>query len=394
MTQLRIPAVFMRGGTSKAVMLKEADLPRNRAEWPGLFARMLGSPDPSARQLDGMGGGVSSLSKVCVIGPSSRADADIDYTFAQVVVKTGQVDFAGNCGNMSSAVGPFAVDEGLVSAPRDGEALVRIHNTNSGKIIHARFAMRDGEAEVEGGLAIPGVSGTGAPVRLTFLDPAGTRGRGLFPAGAVLSMLPHGPDGRIAATLVDAAVPAVFVAAADLGLAPGIMPAELDTREDILALLEDLRCAGSAAMGIAPDTAAARGIAAVPKIALVGAPAPYRALDGSLIEAGEHDILVRMISAGQPHRALPITGSLAVAAALATPGSLLHKIAGPQVAGAAFRIGSPSGIITVEAETAPGPKGIPAIASATILRTQRRLMEGWVRVPAPSADEHALPTGE
>ncbi|MGZ8319824.1 MAG: PrpF domain-containing protein, partial [Telluria sp.] len=170
MKQLKLPAVFMRGGTSKAIVFHEKDLPAQRHLWDEIFLTAIGSPDPSCRQLDGMGGGVSSVSKICVVGPSTRPDADIDYTFAQVMVRDAKVDFACNCGNMSSAMGPFAVDEGLVSASGT-ETLVRIHNTNTKKVIHSRFPLNQGWAAVDGDLEIPGVVGTGAPVRLEFVDP-------------------------------------------------------------------------------------------------------------------------------------------------------------------------------------------------------------------------------
>ena len=166
MKQIRLPAVFMRGGTSKAIVFHQRDLPADRSLWDAIFLAAIGSPDPNARQLDGMGGGVSSLSKVCVVGPASRPDADIDYTFAQILVKERRVDYSGNCGNMSSAMGPFAIDEGMVPASGP-EALVRIHNTNTQKIIRARFPMDEGLAAVDGDLAIPGVSGTGAPGRVS-----------------------------------------------------------------------------------------------------------------------------------------------------------------------------------------------------------------------------------
>src|SRR5437773_1683067 len=177
MIQQAVPAVFMRGGTSKAIMFHARDLPGDRVAWDRIFTAAMGSPDPNGRQLDGMGGGVSSLSKVCVLAPSQRADADIDYTFAQVLIKDARVDYSGNCGNMSSAVGPFAVDEGLVGASGDA-ATVRIHNTNTKKLIHATFPVEDGRTRSDGDLAIPGVPGTGAPVRLDFLEPGGaTTGR-------------------------------------------------------------------------------------------------------------------------------------------------------------------------------------------------------------------------
>src|SRR5688500_5423057 len=182
MKQMKIPAVFMRGGTSNAIVFNAANLPQDRALWDEIFLSAIGSPDPYGRQLDGMGGGISSLSKVCIVGPSSRPDADIDYTFAQVLVKEKRVDYSGNCGNMSSAMGPFAVDEGLVRASGE-EAVVRIHNTNTRKIIRARFALDEGLAAVDGELAIPGVSGTGAPVPLEFLNPGGATTGRLLPTG-------------------------------------------------------------------------------------------------------------------------------------------------------------------------------------------------------------------
>src|SRR5471032_752213 len=188
MKQFKIPAVFMRGGTSNAIVLHERDLPRDHALWDEIFLAAIGSPDPYGRQLDGMGGGVSSLAKVCIIGPPTRDDADVDYTFAQVQVKESAVDYGGNCGNMSSAIGPFAVDEGLVSVA-DGKCAVRIHNTNTGKVIRASFAVPNGRSVAEGDLAIPGVAGTGAAVRLDFLDPGGASTGRLLPGGAVRQTL-------------------------------------------------------------------------------------------------------------------------------------------------------------------------------------------------------------
>src|SRR5581483_7926927 len=170
MPQQRLRAVFMRGGTSKAVMLRAGDLPADRGRWDAIFLQIMGSPDANGRQLDGMGGGISSLSEVCVIGPPSRPDADVDYTFAQVGVREALVDYGGNCGNMSSAVGPFAIEEGIVAAPADGEAVVRIHNTNTAKIIVARFPVTGGALAAEGDFALDGVAGTAAPIKLEFVE--------------------------------------------------------------------------------------------------------------------------------------------------------------------------------------------------------------------------------
>src|SRR5262249_35708135 len=196
MKQLRIPAVFMRGGTSNAVVFNARDLPADRAQWDEIFLAAIGSPDPYGRQLDGMGGGVSSLSKVCIIGPSTRPDADIDYTFAQVQVKEAKVDYGANCGNMSAAMGPLAIDEGLVKASGK-EALVRVHNTNTRKIIWARFPLDDGVSAVDGELAIPGVAGTGAPVKLEFREPGGATTGKLLPTGNVADMLEVPGHGKV-----------------------------------------------------------------------------------------------------------------------------------------------------------------------------------------------------
>jgi len=227
MKQLKIPAVFMRGGTSNAVVFNANDLPRDRAQWDEIFLAAIGSPDPYGRQLDGMGGGVSSLSKVCVVGPPTRDDADIDYTFAQVQVKEARVDYGANCGNMSSAMGPFAVDEGLVKIS-GSDALVRVHNTNTKKIIWARFPLENGTAAVDGDLAIPGVAGTGAPVKLEFREPGGATTGKLLPTGNVADTLDLPGFGKFRVSMVDAANACVFARAADLGIRGTELPDEID----------------------------------------------------------------------------------------------------------------------------------------------------------------------
>jgi len=250
MKQIGLRAVFMRGGTSKAVMFRAEDLPRDRKRWTPIFLSVIGSPDANGRQLDGMGGGVSSLSKVCVIGAPTRPDADVDYTFAQVSVRSATVDYSGNCGNMSSAVGPFAVDEGLIKV--DGaEAVVRIHNTNTKKLIVARFAMDDGRAAVDGDFALPGVARAGAPVRLEFLEPGGAGTGQLLPTGNVIDRLDVAGLGVIEVSMIDAANPCVFVAAESLGMTGIEMPDELDANGDLLARLDAIRIDASLRMGIA-----------------------------------------------------------------------------------------------------------------------------------------------
>ena len=228
MPQKKLPAVFMRGGTSKAVIFHSRDLPKSRVEWDPIFLSVIGSPDPSMRQLNGMGGGVSSLSKVCVIGPPSHPQADVDYTFAQVLIDKARVDYNSNCGNMSSAIGPFAVDEGLVAKPRGGDAVVRIHNTNTKKIIVSRFAMDGEEAAVAGDMALDGVAGTGAPIRLEFMEPGGAKTGKLLPTGKAADMLDVPGVGRVPASMIDAANPCVFVPAEAIGATATELPTEIE----------------------------------------------------------------------------------------------------------------------------------------------------------------------
>jgi 2-methylaconitate cis-trans-isomerase PrpF len=381
MKQLKLPAVFMRGGTSNAIVFNARDLPRDRALWDEIFLAAIGSPDPYGRQLDGMGGGISSLSKVCVVGPSSRPDADIDYTFAQVSVKEAKVDYSGNCGNMSSAMGPFAIDEGLVRAS-GREALVRIHNTNTRKIIWARFDMDDGFAAVDGELAIPGVAGTGAPVRLEFREPGGATTGRLLPTGRVRDVLDVPGYGAFTVSMVDAANAACFVPADELGLTGTEMPEALDVNTALLDKLAAIRISASIAMGIAatPDEAKAKKV--VPFIGFVSGPQNASTLTGQSIGADDVDVTGRMISTGQPHRALPLTGSLCMAVAARLEGSVVHAVTRTATDGEApIRIAMPSGILTVAA-TVQQRDGVWAAEQGAFYRTQRRMFEGQVCVRA------------
>lgn len=382
MKQARIPAVFMRGGTSKAVMFHARDLPDNRDAWAPIFRSAIGAGDPSARQLDGMGGGVSSLSKVCVIGPPSRPDADVDYTFAQVGVIDDTVDYAGNCGNMSSAIGPFAIDEGLIPLPTDGRAVVRIHNTNTSKIIVARFATEGAETAVDGAMSLDGVAGTGAPIRLEFMAPGGAGTGKLLPTGRPVDELDVPGLGRIAASLVDAANPCVFVAAETLGCTGAEMPETIEREAKLQARLEAVRRAASIAMGLARDLDEAARIKSVPKVAMVSPPRQLTTLSGATLGPADMDIVVRMISVGQAHRAVPLTGALCLAVAMRLAGSIPASSARSLAAdAAAIRIAHPSGIILVDAKVAPAREGKPAEAEfAAVYRTARRLFEGRVLV--------------
>jgi 2-methylaconitate isomerase len=378
MQQRPIPAVFMRGGTSKAIMFHARDLPADRAAWDDLFAAAMGSPDPFGRQLDGMGGGVSSLSKVCVLAPSARADADIDYTFAQVQIREKRVDYKSNCGNMSSAVGPFAVDEGLVRANGDN-ATVRIFNTNTRKIIRATFPLDGEQARYDGDLVIPGVAGTGAPVRLDFVEPGGAASGKLLPSGKVVDRLDVPDIGLLDASVIDAANPAVFLRAADIGLAGTELPDQIEANPKIMQLIEDIRVQGAVRMGLASDVAAARAVS-MPFIGLVSPPSDARTLTGETVRAADVDLTVRVVSSGQVHRALPVTISLCTAVAARITGTLVAE-ALSTTAGETLRLGMPSGVLTVDADVAC-ENGVWIARAGSFYRTARRLFDGRVWVPA------------
>ncbi|MGA0114321.1 MAG: 2-methylaconitate cis-trans isomerase PrpF family protein [Burkholderiales bacterium] len=381
MKQLRIPAVFMRGGTSNAVVFKQQDLPADRAQWDAIFLAAIGSPDPNGRQLDGMGGGVSSLSKVCVVGAPPRPDADIDYTFAQVQVKDAEVDYRANCGNMSSAMGPFAVDEGIVKVS-GREALVRIHNTNTKKIIHALFSMDEGLAAVDGDLAIPGVSGTGSPVKLEFRDPGGATTGKLLPTGNVVDTLDVPGVGKIRASLVDAANATVWIQAGDIGLTGTELPEALEANAAAMQKLSAIRAAGSVAIGIAPSFEAALQQKSIPFIGFVSPPQDSRLLSGASIPVTEVDLTGRVISNGQPHRALPLTVTLCMGVAARIEGSLVNAVLRKGGdAEAPVRIGMPSGVLTVAA-TVKQRDGKWIAEQGAFYRTQRRMFEGQVLVRA------------
>lgn len=375
MDQAFIPAVFMRGGSSKGVFFHAKHLPADRARQDPIFLSVLGSPDPYGRQLDGMGGGISSLSKAVIIGPPTHADADVDYIFAQVAVDRPLVDWSSNCGNLSSAVGPFAIDEGLVRAS-DGEALVRIHQVNTKRIIHARFPVRGGRAAIAGDFAMAGVSGTGARIRLDFLAPGGGATGALLPTGNAVDTLHH--DGRdYAATLVDAANACVFLDARELGLTGTESPDAIEADASLMGRLDALRRLAAVRMGLCATPEAAP--LAIPKVAVVAPAADYRALDGAPHAAATHDIAVRMISMERAHRAVPLTGGMALGVACRIVGSLPHALASAS-GGDEVRVANPSGILSVGAEVSRRETGWFA-DSAVVFRTARRLMQGAVALP-------------
>lgn len=364
MSQRRVRAVYMRGGTSRCLAFHQRDLPPAGPARDRILLAALGSPDPYGRQLDGLGGGISSLSKACIIGPATHSEADVDYTFAQVEIGRPVVDYTGNCGNCSSAVGPFAIDERLVPYT-EGETVVRIHNTNTKKIIVAHVPVADGEAAVVGDFALPGVAGLGARIVLDFLDPGGARTGTLLPTGKPLEVVAGVP-----ASLVDATNPMVFVRAKDLGLSGTETPSVMDADRALAARLEGIRVAAAETMGIP-------GSAATPKVAVVAPPAAFRALDGTAYTADQADVVARVISMGNCHRAFALTAAMCVAVAARIDGTVVSECAGPR--GGDLRLGHPSGVLPIAAAV-HDKDGRPWAERVTVYRTARRLMEGYVRV--------------
>ncbi|KAL3418784.1 3-methylitaconate isomerase [Phlyctema vagabunda] len=367
--QNRLPAAYYRGGTSRAIIFHQRDLPPERQDWEGIFCGVIGSPDGNGRQLDGLGGGISSLSKVCVVGPSTHALADVNYTFAAIAIRGRDVDYSSNCGNMTSAIGPFAIDTGLVECrAREGDVTVRIHNTNTGKIIHATFPVVDGEAAADGEFSIDGVTGTAAKIELAFVDPGGSVTGKLLPTGNLTDVL----DG-IVVTCLDVGNPAVFVQAADLDVDGTILPEDMDSSTILLQRLDSIRRKAAVAMGISQDETSAPG--SIPKIAIVSKSKSHKLLSGEQLDGSAVDLVVRALSVGQPHRAVPITLALATAAAANLPGSVVHKnVASARVDSDGITLGHPSGRIMVGAKfDAQG-----SLTHGTVFRTARKLMDGNV----------------
>ncbi|OQD69607.1 hypothetical protein PENPOL_c002G01349 [Penicillium polonicum] len=357
--QHSLPAAYYRGGTSRAVIFNQAHLPP-RSEWDDIFRGVIGSPDSYGRQLDGLGGGISSLSKVCVVGKSTHPDADVDYTFASLGIKNTDVDYSSNCGNMISAIGPFALDQNLVSAQTPDSATVRIHNTNTGKIITATFPVVDGEAASSGNFAIDGVAGTGARIQLDFVNPSGSVTGKMLPTGNIKDTFD-----RVQATCIDVANPCVFVQSTSLGVRGDLTPDEITAHSDLLQRLDSIRRQAGVKMGIAKTTDAIPG--SIPKICIVSSP---ESSGGN----APVDLLVRAISVGQPHKAVPITVALAVSAAARVGGSTVEDVVNEdKVDNTGLTIGHASGSLVVGAQF-----DNDKLMAATVFRTARRLFDGRI----------------
>ena len=320
----RIPCIIMRGGTSKGLFFLENDLPADPVLRDQILLTAMGSPDP--KQINGLGGATSVTSKVAIVSVSQRPDADVDYLFAQVSVDKPVVSYKGNCGNILSAVGPFAVERGLVKA-KEPLTTVRIYNVNTGKVIESEFAVENGSVKYDGDYAIAGVKGTASPVRLKFLDPAGTISDELLPTGNVVDELDVPGVGKIQASIVDAANPLVFVKAADVGLVGNELPAQIEAIPGMLDRLEKIRGVAAVKVGLLTDyERSAWDCPGLPKMTLVAEPKDYTTLDGVPVKADEIDLLVRMMSMQKPHPAIAMTGVMCTAAACALEGSIAWQV--------------------------------------------------------------------
>jgi hypothetical protein len=370
----------MRGGTSKGLFFHEKDLPTEPGRRDRAILAAYGSPDPYKRQIDGVGGALSVTSKVAVISPSPTPGYDVVYHFGQVSIDRPIVDVKANCGNISAAVGPFAVDEGLVKTVAP-VTRVRIHQKNTNKLIVAEVPVKDGKFNEEGDYAIDGVPGTGSRILLRFVDPAGAVTGKLFPTGNRRDRFDVPGLGAVEVTCIDAANPFVFVPAAALGLS-GTETEELERRAEIKSLLEAIRCRAAVRLGIgASEEEAARRSQAVPKVAVVAAPAAYAALGGRAVEAHEVDLLARMMSMGTLHRAYAVSGAVATAGAAMIPGTVVGELVREEARGKdLLRIGHPGGVIDVGA-VIESRAGEFIYREAVLGRTARRLMEGNVLVP-------------
>jgi len=386
MSIIRIPAVLMRGGTSKGLFLQPRDLP-----WPDdvrdrVILRAFGSPDPSGRQVDGIGGATSTTSKVVVVGPSSQEGCDVDYFFGQVAIDRPLVDTTGSCGNLSAAVGPFAIEAGLVPAT-DPVTTVRIWQVNTRKRIVAHVPTAGGAPLAEGDHHIDGVPFPGSEVRLEYLDPGASCAAALLPTGRVRDRLDVPGIGAVDVTLVDASNPVVIVAAADVGMVGTELEDAVDGNAELLRRLEAIRAHGAVAMGLARTAAEATAHRpATPKMAVVAPPAAYRTNRGTAVAADDVDLVGRIMSMGRLHKTYAVTGAIATAVAALLPGSVAYEAARPAPSGYRdVRIGHPGGIIRIGAEVAGEAGGWRAVR-AVATRTARRLMEGVVLVPSSVLD--------
>ena len=384
--QIRIPATYIRGGTSKGVFFNLLDLPLS-AQKPGpsrdaLLMRVIGSPDPYGKHTDGMGGATSSTSKTVIVSQSKQPGHDVDYLFGQVSIDKPFVDWSGNCGNLSAAVGPFAIQQGLLPAerlPENGFAEVRIWQVNIGKTIVNKVPISYGEVQETGSFELDGVTFPAAEIAVDFMDPADTDGSSLFPTGNLIDTLDIPGLGAVSVTLINAGIPTIFLNAEDLGYRGTELQDDINGSEDALKRFENIRAQGAVAMGLIDEPSEAAARQHTPKVAFVAPPCDYVASSGKHVKGSNIDLLVRALSMGKLHHAMMGTAAVAIGSSAAIPGTLVNLAAGggprDQVV-----FGHPSGTLMVGAAAAQ-QNGQWQITKATMSRSARVLMEGWVRVP-------------
>lgn len=389
--QIKIPATYLRGGTSKGVFFKLQDLPP-AAQQPGpvrdaILLRVLGSPDPYGKQIDGLGNASSSTSKSVILSKSTRPGHDVDYLFGQVSIDQPFVDWSGNCGNLSAAVGPCAIHMGLIDAaqlPQNGMATIRIWQANISKTIVAHVPMTDGQVQETGDFELDGVTFAAAEVALEFIDPAdegdAEGGGAMFPTGNVVDTLNVPGEKPMQATFINAGIPTIFLNAQDLGYTGTELQDAINGDSAALARFETIRAHGALHMGLIKDLSEAAKRQHTPKVAFVAAPASYTASSGKPVDAANIDLLVRALSMGKLHHAMMGTAAVAIGVAAAIPGTLVNLAAGGG-ARSAVRFGHPSGTLRVGAEAAQDANGEWKVTKALMSRSARILMEGWVRVP-------------
>lgn len=370
--------VFMRGGTSKGCMFRKEDLPADRSEWNSIFLQAMGDPDP--KQIDGLGGTVSSNNKVVVVWKSDEPGIDVEYLVGQVIVGKSQVDFKSNCGNMTAAVGPFAVEEGMVEIT---EPITTVHmlNRNTNKYIDVTVPCENGTFAQEGDCAIAGVDGTAPELKVNFLNPAGAKTGKLLPTGNVLDMLDIPGYGKIECSILDVSNPMVLVRAGDIGMTGTELPAEVDANKEASALLEKIRGAAACLMGFAADLEdATANSPAVPKVGFFTTPVDYTDIAKKSVKAEEMDLCARVISVFKCHKACPLTSASAISVAAFLPGSIIYnEIGAPREGQQTVRIGHPSGVMTMypDIREENGEFVLPGVA---VQRTARRIMDGTLYI--------------
>ena len=398
--QLRIPATYMRGGTSKGVFFRLQDLPKAAQQHgvarDALLMRIIGSPDPYGKHTDGMGGATSSTSKCVIISEASMPDHDVDYLYGQVAIDTAFVDWSGNCGNLSAAVGPFAIAHGMVDparVPHDGFCTVRIWQANIGKTILAHVPMRGGEVQETGDFELDGVAFPASEIVLEFIDPADEGedqgGGSMFPTGNLTDPLDVPGIGVLEATLINAGIPTVFVNAADIGYTGSELQDAINSDAKALVMFESIRATGAVRMGLIQNVADAVSRQHTPKVAFVAPSADYTSSSGKHIRAIDIDLQVRALSMGKLHHAMMGTCAVAIATAAAIPGTVVNRAAGGDVH-PSVRFGHPSGTLRVGAEVVQD-NGRWTVRKAIMSRSARVLMEGMLRVPQDPA--YSAPDG-